>query len=572
MRLIRALRRRLAREDGFTMATVMAGMLLVMAISVAAVAAAGGDLGLARYDQDDKTAYAAAEAGVNEYLGNLNSDANYWANCTNVSAPVSQRGAVTGASTNGRRWKRVPDSTNADYSIELIPGPGQTECKTNDPLQSMVKDGNVRVRSTGRVPVAGGRYVYRTVNATFRRSGFLDFLYYTKYENQDPKYFARAQWRPPCFIFNCQAYQSLKDLQTQPAAGNVPLKEWVATNCQRLWWGDVSTPGQGRGAASWSGQVRYNNTWYSDTLTTSDVSCGEIQFVSGDEVKGPFHSEDSILICGTPSFGSTSNTDRVEIVAPSYRTGSGCGTNNPTFRPRIDYRAASLEPPQTNAALKDLTLPGYSFTGQTTIELRNTGQMVVTNNGTTRTLSMPSNGVVYVGNNTGSPACGEGYDPNNAAAEPAGCGDVKLSGTYVKDLTIAAENDIIVTANTQRPANTKWLLGLIAGKFLRVSHPTCTNTPSNIKIDAAILTLDGSFTVDNYWCGGALGNLSVTGAIAQLHRGVVGTGSGTGMNGYIKDYNYDTQLKYRSPPHFLDPLQASWRILRQGEQSPPASQ
>ncbi len=59
----------------------------------------------------------------------------------------------------------------------------------------------------------------------------------------------------------------------------------------------------------------------------------------------------------------------------------------------------------------------------------------------------------------------------------------------------------------------------------------------------------------------------MNGAIAQQHRGVVGTGNGA--TGYLKDYNYNEALKFRSPPHFLDPLQASWRVLRQGEQSPP---
>ena len=64
--------------------------------------------------------------------------------------------------------------------------------------------------------------------------------------------------------------------------------------------------------------------------------------------------------------------------------------------------------------------------------------------------------------------------------------------------------------------------------------------------------------------------LTVNGAIAQRHRGVVGTSGGN--TGYIKSYNYDENLRYRSPPHFLDPIQTSWRILRQGEQSPPARQ
>jgi hypothetical protein len=75
---------------------------------------------------------------------------------------------------------------------------------------------------------------------------------------------------------------------------------------------------------------------------------------------------------------------------------------------------------------------------------------------------------------------------------------------------------------------------------------------------------------DNYFCGDAnLGNLTVKGAIAQLFRGTVATGSGGGTaTGYKKDYWYDDRLKVREPPNFLDPVKTSWRIVRQTEQKP----
>ena len=44
-----------------------------------------------------------------------------------------------------------------------------------------------------------------------------------------------------------------------------------------------------------------------------------------------------------------------------------------------------------------------------------------------------------------------------------------------------------------------------------------------VKIDAAILSLQHSFIVDNYQCGAKLGKLTVNGAIAQQFRGPVGT-------------------------------------------------
>jgi hypothetical protein len=38
--------------------------------------------------------------------------------------------------------------------------------------------------------------------------------------------------------------------------------------------------------------------------------------------------------------------------------------------------------------------------------------------------------------------------------------------------------------------------------------------------------------------------------------------------GYRKDYVYNDRLRYREPPFFLDPVQASWRVARQNEQVP----
>ena len=57
------------------------------------------------------------------------------------------------------------------------------------------------------------------------------------------------------------------------------------------------------------------------------------------------------------------------------------------------------------------------------------------------------------------------------------------------------------------------------------------------------------------------------GAIAQKFRGTVGQ---IGGSGYLKDYQYDDRLRFRSPPRFLDPVQAAWRILTYVEQVPPA--
>ncbi|HEY7266952.1 MAG TPA: hypothetical protein VH501_04600, partial [Solirubrobacterales bacterium] len=166
-------------------------------------------------------------------------------------------------------------------------------------------------------------------------------------------------------------------------------------------------------------------------------------------------------------------------------------------------------------------------------------------------------------------------------------------GSYSGQLTIAAENDVIVDNNIRRTSSSADLLGLIANNFIRVEHPVCESTnmdcsggtvteesakgdcdadndgrravngngsTQDITIDAALLAIDHSFIVDHYDCGSELGTLTVNGAISQKFRGAVGT---TGGTGYIKDYNYDDRLRFQEPPHFFDPVQSAWHVQRE---------
>jgi hypothetical protein len=190
-------------------------------------------------------------------------------------------------------------------------------------------------------------------------------------------------------------------------------------------------------------------------------------------------------------------------------------------------------------------------------------------------------------------ACSVQYDVENPSyTGNTGCGTVYVSGVDAQPLTIAAENDIVITGSLTYPSpNTNnSLLGLIANNFIRVYHPVgsqpltnnsspCTSGSSNASgalsspsINAMLLSLQHSFIVDQYNCGAALGTLTVNGGIAQNFRGPVGTNSGGSVvTGYAKNYNYDDRLRYIEPPHFIDPVQGSWRVIRANECTPRAA-
>src|SRR4051794_1750612 len=516
--LAASIRARVREEHGFTMVVVMGVLLVATAFSVAAIAAADNDDPQARKDTDSKQAYAAAEAGIQYYVFHLNNDNAFWSTCThsgdtNLPSPrgLSQVGAFSASDT----WRNVPGASS-QFAIELLPANGSPVCDTANPQQSMIdqNSGSFRIRSTGW---ANG--VRRSIVATFKRRGFLDYIWFTDYEIRDP------------------------------------LVSGDPNSCVKHIW-------EGR-----------------------PNGCSEVNFVTGDNVQGPMHTNDQFLVCGTPTFGRSGSSDKIEATHPTktWRAGS-CGTNQPTINGADVPGAPLMSLPPSNSQLATLASGAFKPTGRTDIELRaNPAKICMrplpaypaywTQNATSYTCyDPPANGVLYVQ----SGSCGVTYDQSDPYNVPTSCGEAWVHGTYSSNLTIGADKDVVVDGDLIRSGNS--MLGLIANNFVRVYHPvkSCANDTTsgsgllgNVEVDAAILSLNHSWAVDNYGCGSSLGTLTVKGAIAQKFRGTVGTSNGA--TGYLKNYQYDDRLVFRSPPSFLDPVQTSWRIARYNEQLPPST-
>ena len=80
-------------------------------------------------------------------------------------------------------------------------------------------------------------------------------------------------------------------------------------------------------------------------------------------------------------------------------------------------------------------------------------------------------------------------------------------------------------------------------------------------INAAILSVNHTFQVQNYDIGSSRGTLMVSGAIAQNFRGAVGTG----RTGYVKDYLYDQRFRNIAPPKFMVPVSTTYGVSVQVE-------
>jgi hypothetical protein len=504
------------------MIIAIAVLLVTSLLLVAAFTAANGDVFVSHRDTTQKQAYFAALAGVQEYEYQLQNNPGYWESCPTPSSTTTLKGA------------------NSTYEVKPLPANKTAACSASNPFETMIQStgsaaNTFRVESIGTAEKSKRRII-----ATFAVNGFLDYVYFTRYEDQD---------------FQISG-------QTEAA-------------CKRYY--------EEKGKSKRSS------------------SCVTIQFGKNDSVAGPMHTDDAADVCGEVEFGrpeellpENAPLDVVEINGGTYAAECS-GTSKPTFntlsgKPEV---GEELIPPASDTSLAAYVDPGYSFEGVTTLNLE--GKFVTVTNanyesGKATRIELPKNGLIYVHGEegAGSEPCEYAYrqtsnvDTSQALKEEIPCGTAYVKGTYSESLTIGATKDVVIKgnllptgvstpktgANPPTPSGTV-ALGLIATEYVRIYHPCTssgfgngTNGTGSLTdpwIYAAILSTAHSFVVDNDQCGNPLGNLNIFGAIGQNFRGVVRNGE----SGYTKNYNYDGRLATNEPPYFLAPLNSGWKVARE---------
>lgn len=546
-------------EDGTALLTVIAVMVILSAFVNAALAYAAQTRVLARHGQDFDAALSAAQAGIDDFIRRLNARDDYWLNPDCSTNPALR----------GNRW---PKTNTACYS----PQPGWQYINPGDPYgprfhydfdaSTLGTAQYIVVVSTGAVgnPSSAAGAASRSLRAEIKRSGSTDFVYYTDFEDADPQ--------------NKVAY---------PSPPN--------SSCIKNHW--------------WEGRS----------------GCAEITFVTGDVLNGRMHTNDTPLVTGQPEFVGLSgfpysmetsdpackNATSRNNYASCYRNG---GSANPIFDRPPGY-VGLLQLPDNSASFSGY--PGCQFVGQTRIKFLANGTMQVwsprttsSNSSTTATcggsrpagviVPIPDGQVIYARNDpsvapyrcaTGE--IGDGLPVANdtvmdSADQYCGQGTVYVEGTVNGRITVAAENDVVVTGDILLAGgpNGDDIVGLVASNSVEVMHPwVCTNyrkgvcqswsdSPSvtggyphrsqsgKLQVYASIQTLQHSFWVQAYDQGSSQGTLYVYGSIAQRYRGAVGTTAGTG---YLKSYNYDPRLVVQSPPYFPQWQNATWTVRRLGE-------
>ena len=585
-----------ASDRGSALVMVLVGMTIMGMFATVALTYSTQTLKVTRHSQDSISSLAAARAGVDEYLSRLNRDDYYWEalDCANTAMkkPVSGTNACGWTPTTTVGWAVVPGATvtpgvTASYHYDVD--------ATDTPI-----DGTIDLRVTGKA-----NKINRTIQVTLRRAGFGEFLYYTNYETVDPA--------------------------SEPAYGFNNLTAF--DKCAHYFWEPVTPTSKPRPDPP---QKANGGVW---TRTTDGPKyCTDIKFSGGDVINGPTHSNDAIFMFGSPEFKGTVSTSYpacrpVGGVSPGdascYR-----GPATPVLSKGIVYKDP-IAMPTSIGSLKmhtdatQTTTPGCLYTGPTRIKFLIVGGLpkmkvwspysrsaLNPNCGTPgdasvwpQTLNVPPKNIIIVqdvpssqgpptGGSCAGGTIGDGLPISNDVTQTLRESDCRYGNAYIEGdvagkLTVAADNNIVITGNLQYSggAAAGHVLGLIATNSVKIYHPTrCTGTDSDGRCDtfvnldrpnsagkfvdpivqAAILTLQHSFSVEYYEGGAPLGDLNLFGSFAQQYRGPVGqfnTNTGLQVTGYHKAYVYDKRLRYLTPPYFLDPVHAAWGVKTFGELS-----
>lgn len=384
-------------------------------------------------------------------------------------------------------------------------------------------------------------------------------------------------------------------------------------------------------------EVKLYKKQFVQNLMTSNIGNDLIwytrRFMRGDVINGPLHVNGDLVVDGYHGDGQDGPIFTGPVTySGQFRQINAAGEllniidvlnwipnlNNTTrFLAGNPQKVDRMGMPASNQLLKEKADPEYVFTGRTCIYINGT-DLTIKNQGQTYSKSLPANKIIYVKGGIGNNKWGL-----NTA-------NVYVSGTLNGQLTIAAENDIYITATdptdwtkpTSTPseggityadlgsiditnesalksalANCDDMLALIANRNVRVLHynwPQGSSpyywknssshidvAPYNMDIHASIYAVTGSFEYEAHDQGAKKGLLTVLGSITQYK---VGPTAGFGPNlldaqrwdllnerlsGYGRNYWHDTRLLYEMPPHFLEPTNNGWEIIEWREISNP---
>jgi outer membrane lipoprotein-sorting protein len=589
-RIIAAIR---AKDDerGVALAAVIGiGMVvMVLVATITSIAVSGSST--SGSDRNYANAMSAAYAGLADYQSKVNANSAY-ATLYGDSTAAFSTGDTFANGKGGNpafdSWVAVP---NADGSA------GTTYYRYEVDNSVYAQQGLVRVQVTGKAGTTT-----RTLVANVKPDGFSNYLYWTNYESGDPAVTGE----------NCVNVIQNANYTNSPGGGK--------SACSRIQFasGDIL-----------SGPVRSNDVLLicgADFKNTVQSAVGWSQYGCTGTTPKFEKGNPTIVSTYTPPSTIAGGKNRMNSDDPTVATvtannpGTGCLYTGPT---KIVYNGDG-----TMTVTSPLTVVTNLSSNGTSGSTPSKCGAIADLHGNGATVNELAGNLIYVQNEPASssdpnyyakfyktsattPACfksatttdnGVGYpmtttittgggwnkttstvyeskpinNNNNTSTSyqtAYGCadGDLFVEGTYTQAQTIDAENYVYVTNDLVYPTNrtTSTVLGIVGQEAVFVYNPVYNGTSllsdSSRTIDAAILSNQGTFMVENYAVSGNRGYLYVNGSIAQDYRGAVGTSGGTG---YLKSYGYDNNLLTYSPPFFPQPVVTTYKVASQVETKP----
>lgn len=539
-------------DSGFALVPVL-GFAITISLLLGVAAHQGTlTLKLSRRTQDVNAALQAANGAVQEYLSRINNDPTY-----------TKYAHVPASNCAGAPSTPTLDPANPFMGSVMTPlpgGPADTAIRYSIDASKLCTSGVVLVTAFGR-----SQQIERKMTYTVKQRSFLDYAYFSEFETLNPaKYPNTHAWVISGELdWRCDRHHQ-DPSKPHPSTGQVlaPTREWSGAD-----------------------------------------ECAMINWMTKDYVEGAVHTNDALLVCGYPHFAGKVTTSWQGDGTRRHLANPGC-RNNPNFKNNWENKyckqdsfddacyEAPLQMPVGTTALKS-NPNACVYTGPTKIEI-NGNNMRVTSPNTpagagcgTGWVPVRQNGIVYVQTvpaGTAEVPCttpAGWVNPQNPVGYPeyatditsydCRAGDLFITGGGYDVTTYVAENRVVFTGALRYWREGASVLngvrGIIAGTDAEIYHPVGLDTdgvyqnlhPKVHDINAGILALNGSFLVQNYDKGAALGQMYMFGAITQKWRGLVGTTDNA--HGYTKSYFHDPVLRHRLPPHFLPAPNAPWHVV-----------
>ncbi|GAA2751383.1 hypothetical protein [Amnibacterium kyonggiense] len=590
------LRRRRDDEGAALIAVVVLGFVMMVLIATGLTVATSG-LRQAVGVQRSTSALDAAYAGVQDYLARVNLDRTYikYGNPDDTFNtgtalvrpdpwnPAFGMGAKTGnpATDKYATWATVPGSEDdsgvaAQYRYEVN-------------AANYTTTGVIQLRVTG---LSGTRT--RTILASLRVKGFVDFGYFTDYEIKDPETFVVPSGAKSFDPNSCVVYAwtgkrpaACSYVNTDDPSKTTDMR--VPFKNTDLLYGDAHT----------------NDT---PTFKTSQVSaCGMVvtgQFETGAPTsaqvfkdaasctpKIPLVNKPTLAMPATNSAMASDarclytgptritylGTGYMNVVSPwtklpakggTARDDSACGSPSALASP---FGATVKQLNQDLLYVQNVRTPALDPTNGWATTAKPSGVTCIGADG-----NLDPTAYTGIGWSLGSGAAQirfplDGEAPatswTNTSSTPAswdtgtpayGCrsGDLYVSGKVTTLTTAASQNYVWITDDITYADRTADLLGLVGQSSVVVWNPMSSSDDQpmvkpgaagiqvNLEVDAAIVSVAHTFRVENHDRGSSRGSLEVFGSIAQKFRGSVAAAHVTSK----PDPSDPSQLIYTTTP------------------------